>query len=606
MGWNPLFHDEYNLSINSKKLRYLWIYSAESPSVIAWHRKLLFLRQKAGYHITGICNTFAIDNYRWYSFPELHKKWKKKDPLLMNLYTSIRNEMENHDVLILYNGANLHPDFVNTLPGFKVYTFGDPESWDNLAGPIGPAFDMFFANQPDQIKKFKHYGMKDTFFCPLGSQYFPEDFPNVNETTITDIQERNNSLVLFCGYNKWRKERLDKLVAAFPSGIFRGVGWPQGYCSTDEIKYFYSHAQLGLNLHNTSGFNFRTYDLAACGAMQLCDCQKDIHHVFDDGENIISYDGIDDCIEKARYYLNNPELQRKIALNAYKYYKEKYTQDKIWEFMAKQITAMKSTPQDSHDLASSQYWDERYTQSDIKTWKPQRYLDVCLEKIISEQMNKLPEGSKILEVGCGDSTWIPYFSNKYKFEIDGIDYSEVGCQLARERAKHANIASNIYCQNIFSPCENLYQKYDFVYSLGLVEHFTDTEAVISQLTKFVKKGGILLTEIPNAYAFPYRIISSIYNKSVLDKHFPIELTSLLRSYQNNNLQISHYGYIGHFSLSLIAWGVLPNFPVVDKYIIKIAHYLARKIDNMHLKRKNKKEKYNHMTAPFLYIAGRKI
>lgn len=601
MGWNPLFQDEYNLSINSKKLRYLWVYSAASPRVIEWHRKLLFLRQKAGYYVTGICNTFAIDNYRWYSFPELHKRWKKKDPLLMNLYTSIRNEMENHDILILYNGANLHPDFVDTLPGFKVYTFGDPESWDNLAGPIGPAFDMFFANQPDQIKKFKHYGMKDAFFCPLGSQYFPEDFPDVNETTIPDIRERHNSLVLFCGYNKWRKERLDKLVDAFPSGIFRGVGWPQGYCSTNEMKYFYTHSQLGLNIHNTSGFNFRTYDLAACGAMQLCDCQKDIHHVFDDGNDIISYRDIDDCIEKANFYLKNIELQRKIALDAYRCYKNKYTQDKIWEFMTKKIYELKSMKK-NNDLAGTEYWDGCYSQKEVKTWKPQDYLSICLEKAISQQLDKLSSTSKILEVGCGNSTWIPYFSKKYNVDIDGIDYSPAGCELARRRIELSDAGGTIYCQDIYQDASSLYEKYDFVYSLGVVEHFTDTSNIIKTLLKFLKKGGNLFTEVPNAYSFPYYYISKAYHSEVLKKHYKVGLNELMIAYQQNNMSNISTGAIGMYSLSMIGWGNQPNFPSVDKYVKKVMGKIAGMLDRTYLKF-NYFPQNNPTLAPFLYISG---
>ena len=607
MSWNPHFDNDYKLALDSKKLRYLWVYSAASPKVIAWHRKLLFLRQKAGYQVTGICNTFASDNYRWYPFSELHKKWKKKDKLLMNLYATIRDEMEEHDVLILYNGANLHPDFVSSLPGFKVYTFGDPESWDHLAGPIGPAFDMFFANQPDQIQKFKAHGMENSFFCPLGSQYFPEDFPNVNTKTILNIQERKNPIVLFCGYTKWRKERLDKLAKAFPSGIFRGIGWPQGYCSADEMKHFYAHAQIGLNIHNTSGFNFRTYDLAACGAMQLCDCKKDIHHIFDDGKDIVSYENIDECIEKTKEYLKDIELQRQIAFNAYTCYQKKYTQDKIWEFMTKKIYTQMSTPPNI-DIATKCYWDNSYDRIQESTinLNQQGYLEQCIERLLTPHIEKLPPKSKILEVGCGNSVWIPYFAKKFDLQIDGIDYSELGCKLARQRIQLANINNaTIYCQDFFSPDENLYQKYDLVYSLGVVEHFTNTDSVISNLRKFVKEGGLLLTEVPNIYAFPYRIISSAYSKAVLNKHFRVDLNKLLCSYKRNNLQTIKSGYIGRFSLSLIPWGTLPNFPAIDKLITKIAYLGAKKLDNYN-KITNEDSKYNHITSPFIYIVGKKI
>lgn len=52
-------------------------------------------------------------------------------------------QLEDRDVLVLYNGANLHPEFISLLPNvMKVYTFGDPESVPILAQPIAPAFDV--------------------------------------------------------------------------------------------------------------------------------------------------------------------------------------------------------------------------------------------------------------------------------------------------------------------------------------------------------------------------------------------------------------------------------------------------------------------------------
>ena len=41
-------------------------------------------------------------------------------------------------------------------------------------------------------------------------------------------------------------------------------------------------------------------------------------------------------------------------------------------------------------------------------------------------------GSRILELGCANSQWLPYFAHKWNFQVDGLDYSETGAQMARE------------------------------------------------------------------------------------------------------------------------------------------------------------------------------
>src|SRR4249919_2340237 len=52
----------------------------------------------------------------------------------------------------------------------------------------------------------------------------------------------------------------------------------------------------------------------------------------------------------------------------------------------------------------------------------------------------LPEGSKVLEVGCGRSAWLPYFARRYRLSIAGIDYSESGCESAREILRRAEVS----------------------------------------------------------------------------------------------------------------------------------------------------------------------
>ena len=298
MNQTSIRTDDVSIS-RAKKYRYLWVYSAEDTWVDSRHHRLLDGVRRLGYNVTGIRNTFAEEGYRWYTFAELDVMWRRRHPLLMQLYTNIAKAMEHHDILILYNGANLHPEFVRQLPGIKAYTFGDPESWDHLAGPIGPAFDIHFANQPSQLQKFRDSGMPNAHFYPLGSQVFPDDI-DLTEEEVGDASLRKIPIALFCGRTPWRNDRLDGLANAFPEAVIKGSGWPAGRASYQEIHNTYLNAQIGWNIHNTSGFSFRTYDLAAYGVMQICDCPEDLAWVFEPGEEIESYSSTKECIEKTR------------------------------------------------------------------------------------------------------------------------------------------------------------------------------------------------------------------------------------------------------------------------------------------------------------------
>lgn len=104
---------------------------------------------------------------------------------------------------------------------------------------------------------------------------------------------------------------------------------------------------------------------------------------------------------------------------------------------------------------------------------------------------------KVLEIGgAGNGKILKniYFSGKYK--ITSIDYSKNGNKLLKSNFKVNNIKSyKIINANIFS--YKVKQKYDFVYSLGFVEHFTKTEDVIKTHFKFLKNKGVLIIGFPN-------------------------------------------------------------------------------------------------------------
>src|SRR5512139_1060623 len=113
--------------------RYLWVYSAADEWTVAWHDRLLARRRAMGYDVEGFCNTPVDLQRRWLPFPELDKRWKSGDPALLRMYEQLAGILEGKDVLVLFAGANLHPDFVRWFPVLKVYTAGDdPESTEIL------------------------------------------------------------------------------------------------------------------------------------------------------------------------------------------------------------------------------------------------------------------------------------------------------------------------------------------------------------------------------------------------------------------------------------------------------------------------------------------
>jgi len=90
----------------------------------------------------------------------------------------------------------------------------------------------------------------------------------------------------------------------------------------------------------------RIFEGMACGKMVLCDRlheNKKLHELFIDGEDIVYYDDIIDCIHKMNKYKENTEERERIANNGYKTVLENHTQKQRVEFLIEKYNEWKNS-----------------------------------------------------------------------------------------------------------------------------------------------------------------------------------------------------------------------------------------------------------------------
>jgi 2-polyprenyl-6-hydroxyphenyl methylase/3-demethylubiquinone-9 3-methyltransferase len=257
------------------------------------------------------------------------------------------------------------------------------------------------------------------------------------------------------------------------------------------------------------------------------------------------------------------------------------------------------------NLSKKEHWDNVYKSNGgnlTHVWKPTNYNSLVLEHILFKTIDMYNPKS-ILEIGCGDSTWLSYIAKEKNIIVAGIDYSEKGCELARERLKNECIEGKIFCENIFKANPKLIGQFDFVYSLGVIEHFSDIQIILDQELKFVKHGGILFTEIPNFNNSIHSFLSFIYQPKLLAMHKKISSEQLIQAYQNLGLEEIECNYTGLFSFTIVAWGKYPRWPKLSNIFLSSLLFFIWYIDFFLSKTKC----YLGFApfAPFIYITGRK-
>ncbi|MBN2454479.1 class I SAM-dependent methyltransferase [Candidatus Woesearchaeota archaeon] len=109
------------------------------------------------------------------------------------------------------------------------------------------------------------------------------------------------------------------------------------------------------------------------------------------------------------------------------------------------------------------------------------------------------KGKRLLDVGCGDGSFALMIKNRYGFDAEGVDIAGKAVQRANRsgvKAKVCNIEKKL-------PYES--GRFDAVILCEVIEHIFDTESLIKEIYRVMKKGGLLFLTTPNVASLTSRI-----------------------------------------------------------------------------------------------------
>jgi len=172
----------------------------------------------------------------------------------------------------------------------------------------------------------------------------------------------------------------------------------------------------------------------------------------------------------------------------------------------------------------------------------------------------LPEqtrGRKLVEVGCARSAWLPYFASILGFDVNGIDYSGIGCVQARELLAAVGAEGTIYEGDVFAPPEELIRVHDVVISFGLVEHFSDTVACVKALAALLAENGTMITVIPNLTGLLGSVEKRL-DRDVFDLHMPLTLAAVASAHNAAGMRVVKCVYVMGSNWAVLNVGTWPK------------------------------------------------
>jgi 2-polyprenyl-3-methyl-5-hydroxy-6-metoxy-1,4-benzoquinol methylase len=168
-----------------------------------------------------------------------------------------------------------------------------------------------------------------------------------------------------------------------------------------------------------------------------------------------------------------------------------------------------------------------------------------------DEVLKLERKKTFMEIGAGSSGWLPYFAQKYGYRVSGLDYSEVGCKLARQNLTMLHIDHDeVLCQDLFDWHSD--KKYDIIFSYGVIEHFENPQKVIRIFKEHLNTDGIIITLIPNLRGL-MGTWSRCFVPDIYKIHKVISKEELIQFHLSNGFKDLKSDYAGTFSFTVIPW-----------------------------------------------------
>lgn len=183
----------------------------------------------------------------------------------------------------------------------------------------------------------------------------------------------------------------------------------------------------------------------------------------------------------------------------------------------------------------------RYYQQEAEHYDATRFSCEC--NMLYDQMSKeiiyrfLKDCKCVLDAGTGTGRFAIYFAQK-GINVVAIDSSKEMVEIAQKKAQRVGCQDRI--QFIVSDIENLPLKdksFDGVCSIIVLIHFACRDYAVSELSRVLKSGGILVLDVPNKLlSMAYRPFISVARKATFqDYHY--SLRQIRKLFLDNSLEV---------------------------------------------------------------------
>lgn len=229
-------------------------------------------------------------------------------------------------------------------------------------------------------------------------------------------------------------------------------------------------------------------------------------------------------------------------------------------------------------LTDAAFWDRNYRSTVQKTYPSVlSRSDAALEKRMRPFLAG-QSGKSILEIGCGNSYWLSYFSRKYGLNVSGLDFSRDRLLQSIENMEKHNVYGKVILRDLMSP-EPVSEQFDFVCSFGVIEHFDPPTGALRKISEYLHHGGTALTTVPNLKGVWGRLSQRISGE-VASGFVRMDMQSLLEAHRDAGLEVVHASYMRWMDFGILNFSGLPAaLRIAATGCVLLSNTAMRLVDN---------------------------
>lgn len=191
--------------------------------------------------------------------------------------------------------------------------------------------DFVFCAQKQAVIDMKRDGIENPIWLPHAFE--PLAYPKSENFT-------KHFDVCFIGHvnSRNREDALNRLFSEFPN-------FDYGQALFEDAAARFGNSKIVFNIAMKDDINMRCFEVLGTGSFLLTDRISYIEELFEDKKHLVLYDGLDDMVEKAKYYLAHDDERNAIAQAGYEHVIKNHTiQNRVdvilSEFMKSKVAAL--------------------------------------------------------------------------------------------------------------------------------------------------------------------------------------------------------------------------------------------------------------------------